>query len=111
MPTLLQIGDDLTALEQLLDGLAEGEITDAEIEDALEQWFAEVQGDLAAKLDCYCALIREWQLRAAARREEAERLAKRVQADEGNARRLKDRLQFFLQTRGVKKLETPRYTV
>ena len=70
MATLLAIADDLVAFRQLLEEAAaddDGELT-PEADAALESWFAELGHQRDAKLDAYCALIREWTLRAAARR-------------------------------------------
>jgi hypothetical protein len=67
--------------------------------------------DLNRKVDGYVALIRERTLRAAARKQAMERLAKRVRADENAARRLKNRLHWFMKNRGLDKIETKRYRV
>lgn len=105
MPTLLDISEDVRALQAALDEEA-GELTPA-----LEDWFAKVQADLEGKTDNYCALIREFELRAAVRKEESDRLQKRIAADMGLARRLKARLQSFMEETGTPKIETPRYRV
>lgn len=112
MPTLIEIGADLSALEQLLEEAAEaspgGELNDDQAA-AFDAWFAELEHDRDRKLDSYAALIREWTLRAAARREELERLQLRVRVDEGQAARLKQRLKEWLEANGLKKIETRRY--
>jgi len=113
MATLLAIADDLLAFRQLVEEAAEGndgELT-PEAASALESWFDELGTQRDVKLDAYCALIREWTLRASARREEAERLAKRVRVDENAVRGLKERLKFFLELEGIKSVETARYKV
>jgi Siphovirus Gp157 len=113
MPSLLEINADLVAFRQLLEETAEanaGEIT-PEAEQVLDEWFAALGQERDAKLDNYVALIRDYTLRAAARREEMERLAMRVKVDENQARRLKDRLKLFLELQGQKKIETARYRI
>lgn len=109
MNTLLEIGDDLLALATLID--EHGEELSSEVEQALEAWFAEVGEARDRKLDGYAALIRSMELRAAVRKEESDRLLKRVQVDANTARRLKDRLKMFMEMTGLKKVETARYRI
>jgi hypothetical protein len=104
--TLLDISADVQALADLLEEA--GELT-PEASAAVEQWFAELGGAEQTKLDNYCALIRSLQLRAAARKEEAERLAKRVRIDEATASWLKQNLLRYMHATGSKKIETDRY--
>lgn len=105
MRTLLEISDDMAALLDLID---EG---DGELSIALDTWFAEIGAELEDKADSYCGLIRTLELRAAARREEQDRLAKRVAVDESAARQLKQRLRDHMQRLGMKKLETRRFAI
>lgn len=111
--TLFEIGTDLEALAALLDESAsehDGEIS-SECDAQLTAWFAELTTDLNAKADNYAALIRERLCRAAARKEEAERMAKLASADENLARQLKERLKWFMERQGMKKIETERYRI
>ena len=113
MKTLLAISDDLQALHDLISEATDatgGELS-PDVEAALDSWFAELEGARDAKLDSYVSLIREMQLRAAARREEAERLQMRVAADEAGVRRLKERLKLFLESQGARRVETSRFRV
>lgn len=109
MPTILDITADLLAFLDLLNE-NDGELT-IESNIALEQWFAEIGNAQEQKVDNYCALMRELELRAAVRNEEAERLLKRRQADMNTVKRLKDRLKEFLEITGQRKVETARYSV
>jgi hypothetical protein len=109
MSTLIEISEDLFALRDLIEN-ADDELSPG-IENALEAWFAEVGQARDEKLDGYAALIRHLTLRAAARREEKERLDKRVAVDENAAKRLKDRLKMFFEVQGLKKVETRRYRI
>lgn len=109
MSTLIQVSADLQAFLDLLDETG-GEMT-KESNQILEAWFAEVNDAFAAKADGYCGVIRELELRIAARREEAERLTKRVKTDENTVRHLKSRLKEFMDHHRIKKAETRRYTV
>ena len=73
MRRLFDIGDDLLALEELLSD-AGGEIGDDEAGQALERWFDELGEERDAKIDGYCALIREFEARAEILENEAERM-------------------------------------
>src|SRR5437773_810792 len=107
MPTLIEISQDLVAFKSLLDE-CDTEIT-PEIEQAIEAWFAELDASSKDKLDNYAALIRELTLRAAARKEEKERLAKRIAVDENTVSRLKERLKMFMEIQGIRSIEMHRY--
>jgi hypothetical protein len=108
MPTLFEIGDSLTALDQLLAECG-GEITDAEAEAAIDEWLAENTVALETKCDGYGALIREYESRAGAREVEAKRLMALAGADTNNAKRLRARLKDFFEAHGITKLETARF--
>jgi len=112
MPTLLQISGELLAFIALLDEAADadGELS-PEAAETLDRWFADLSQDRDLKLDNYAALIRELTLRAAARREEKERLERRVSADEHVVDSLKTRLRMFLEAQGIQKVETQRYRI
>jgi hypothetical protein len=109
MTTLLQIAADAQALLDLIDG-ADAEL-DPATEAALDAWFQEVEVAEATKLEGYCRLIRILELRAAARKEEAERIAKLVRVDENKARSLKDRLKLYLEVAGKKWIDTATYRI
>lgn len=110
MPTLFEISDDLVALETLLDETG-GDVSDPAVAAAVDAWFAEIQTNMTAKVDNYCAFIRELEARASVRKEESERLLKRVRADENAAKSLKGRLQMVFEIRNLGKVETPRFRV
>lgn len=108
MRSLFQISDDLLALSDLLSDVG-GEITDDEAGAALEKFFDELGEERDAKIDNYCALIRELEAHAEARWAEARRIRELSEADERNAERLKNRLKAFLDIQGIAKLETLRF--
>jgi len=108
MPTLFQIADEIAALHDLLTESA-GEITEAETEAAIDQWFVDNEQALEKKVDGYCGLIREFEARSEAREIEAKRLMALAGSDANQAKRLKDRLKYFFEVCGIKKLETPRF--
>ncbi len=107
--TLYAIGEDLLALEELLTELG-GDVSDAELEAAIDAWFGALGAERDQKLDSYAALIREMEARAAARREEARRLTALAQVDDNAAKRLKARLLWFFQQHRIDEaIDTPRF--
>jgi len=109
MPTLLDIAADVAAIAALVDD-CDAELT-PDVEEALTAWFAEVRGAESVKLDGYACYIRTLELRAAARKEEQERLAKLVASETNKAKRLKERLRQYLEATGQRRIDTARYRV
>ena len=62
-------------------------------------------------MDNYAALIQELDARAAARKEEAKRLADAARRDEQKATYLKERLHGFFRRHGIDRLDTRRYSL
>ena len=108
--TLYEIGEDVRALNEMLEELG-GDISEPEIEAAFDVWFAEVKTNQIAKVDAYCALIREFEAKSDARANEAARLLKLSHADSDAADRLKKRLKWFMDATEQAKIETPRFKV
>lgn len=107
MRTLYEISNDLLALDVALAECG-GDISN-EAGEQLEAWFDALGEECDAKIDAYCALIREMESRADAREVEAKRLAALAASDANNAKRLKNRLKSFLEFHQMKKLETERF--
>lgn len=105
MPTLLEIGSELTRLNALLD------LTDGEVTPEIDAEIAAVLADLDGKADGYASLIRERELRSKAREEEAERLAKLATTDRNLAKSLRERLKLVMEGSGQKRIETPRFRI
>ena len=108
--TIYDISADLAALETILHENG-GDITDPQAAEALAEWERELETDLAGKVDRYCALIAEMEVRAAARRAEADRLVDLAKSDEKASESLRDRLRFIWQTRNLAPLQTARFRV
>lgn len=110
MATLLEISEDLLALEILIDDCTkdDGEL-DTTVATPLDEWFAQLMDDRDRKLDNYGALVREKLLRVKARKEEVERLSARIRADENQAKYLKQRMLEFFDRHNIKKLDTKRF--
>lgn len=108
MSTLYDIRADLEALEALLYEVG-GDVTDEAADAAITAWLEETGEALSKKLDGYAALIRETEIRAASRKAEASRLSDLARADDAAVKRLKDRLRWFFEDRGIQKMETERF--
>lgn len=108
MSTLYAIREDLEAIASMLAEVG-GDVTDADAEAAIDAWLTETTEARDEKLDRYCALIREMEERAESRKAEAERLDALATTDSNAAKRLKARLQWFLEDQGLEKVETPRF--
>jgi hypothetical protein len=104
MRSLYEIGDDLSALEEMLTDL-DGEIPEGEIGAALEEWFDQLGAERDEKIRRYCALIEMMGFAAEACEEEVRRLGKLKRANENGAKRLKDRLKAFFEQHGIQKLD------
>jgi len=93
--TLIGIGEDLLALEELLIE-AGGDVTDEEAEAAVTQWLEENAGNLREKLDGYANLIERHDGLQKTRKAEAEKRAQLARVSENVIKRLRDRLLWFL---------------
>lgn len=104
--TLRSIEEDIQALEDLLIEMG-GDISDIEAEQAIDAWLEENKKNLQKKLDGYGTIIKSRLGLAAARKEEAQRLAAMAKTDENIVAKLKDRLMYFMNSQSVgKKIET-----
>lgn len=103
--TLRDISDDIMALEDLLMEMG-GDVTDEQVDAAINDWLAENRENLQSKLDGYATLILEIDDRARARRDEARRLHALATTDENAVKRLKERLTYFMLAHNEKKVET-----
>lgn len=100
--TLVEISKDFMKFDATLDDL-DGNIEDPTLQAALSTWFNTIEDDMNRKVDDYTAYIRHLELCVAARREESERLMKRVHTDENTCKFLKDRLKETFESLGIKK--------
>jgi Siphovirus Gp157 len=108
MPTLFQIGAEISALHDLLTECG-GELTDEQSETAIDQWLAETNEALEKKVNSYVWLIKEFEGRSEARELAAKHLMASAGADLNQAKRLKDRLKTFLELCGLSKLQTEHF--
>lgn len=110
MATLYAIRDDLEALAALLYEVG-GDVSEDEAAAAIDGWLRETDEALRSKLDRYAALIRETESAASTRRAEADRLDALAKADEETVKRLKARLQWFLEDQELDRYETSRFKI
>lgn len=105
--TLFHISEDLLLLQDLLEGIEEGEQQTEEILNYLEN----TQQELSQKLDNYAELIQELEARAAARKQRAKEMTELAKADEALAKRLKSSLKLFFELHGIKRQDTDRHRI
>ena len=98
-----------TELVELLDAMTNDGAFDAETEAALAEHAQALAEAFTDKADDYAALIRVAETRAAARREEVERMKRLVADDEALADRLKSMLMNAMTATGKTKVETQRF--
>lgn len=96
--TLHDIGEQLRALEQLL------EETGGEWTPEIDQWLAEYGGLERAKVDALAGFLRSQEAFAKACEDEAAALIGKAQAAKNTVRRLKQYVLLELQQRGLKEL-------
>lgn len=108
--SLFNITEDMLALERILHE-AGGDISDPQVEAAVNEWFDELQGDLESKVENYCSLIKDIEVRAANRKREEERIRRLRQVDENMVKSLKSRMQQALDFVGVPRVNTDLFRV
>jgi hypothetical protein len=79
---------------------------DGELDPVLDELLAELEGKIEDKVEAYCRIIRELELTAAARKEEAERIRKLSDQDGSTVKAMKGRLMYFFGLHGIDKLKT-----
>lgn len=111
-PTLIELSADLKQLDSLLDTI------DADIpvnlQTAVDELLAQREAThevLLEKLDNYCGLIQSRLMWAAARKAEADRLAKLAESDIKAVEFLKGRLKTHLEVTEQQKLRTKRFNI
>lgn len=102
--TLFNIGDDLRALAALMSE-CDDELS-REASEAFDDWFGELSGNEAAKLDGYVGLIKTLEMEAAAAKAEAEQYTMKARSRENRAKWLKERVKGYLEATGRTKVET-----
>jgi len=107
---LVLVHADQIALDDLLTEMG-GDISDPAVAAAIDEWIDEIQRNIEKGTDRYVGLIREMELRAEARTNEAKRLKELASIDENAASRLRDRLKQFYDANSISKVKTERFNV
>ncbi|HVL14068.1 MAG TPA: siphovirus Gp157 family protein [Gemmata sp.] len=91
MPTLFQITRELVAWNDVLDEIG-GDVTSPVAEAAIAEWYKELIGQEAEKLDGYVGLIKTLEMEAAAAQAEVEQWQAKARARRSRAEYLKAKL-------------------
>lgn len=110
MRGLFEISEDLHFLEDFLTE-AGGDITEEQLEAEIDKWLGDLGAERDTKIDNYCALIKEMEAKAEARKVEAARISNLGQIDANASARLKARLFAFFKIHEIDKVETLRFKV
>lgn len=105
MQPLFQIGNDLLRLNDLIDE-RDGNVSEPEVEAALNQWLLELTGNEAVKLDGYVYLIKQLTSEAEMLQHEAQEYAAKAKSRTNRADWLKRRLKMHLEATGRTKIGT-----
>lgn len=103
--TLYDIGADMTQLNDYISSLG-GDVSDPEVEVAIDAYLLDNKERLAEKLEGYGSLMRSKAGTGQARKERAEELAKLGKQDLGLVDKLKERVTEFFKTHKLKTVET-----
>lgn len=106
--TIFEIVGDFDSLDALLDESA-GDITGAE--EVIDQFMAELQDNLSAKVDKYAYMISDSLARADKIKDEAKRLTALAKTYENKAANLKKLLQLAFGMLGIEKINTDYHKV
>lgn len=107
--TLFDIANDIQALDDLLTEVG-GEVTEEAAEAAIDTWFAELGEERDRKLDGYAYLIKSLDAQVSALKEEQDRIRARRNAVENRIDKLKERLEFYLTSNDIDKIQTSLFT-
>mgnify|MGYP003671104348 CR=1 FL=1 len=109
MRSLLELTDRFLDLHDRV--IENSGVLDEETAMEMESMLKNAGDSLNTKVDGYCQLIRELELRSEARKSEADRLAKRARVDKNAAKSLKDLLCMSLDCMGQTSIETDNHKV
>jgi outer membrane murein-binding lipoprotein Lpp len=107
--TLFDITNDLQALDDLLSEM-DGDVSEGDAEVAIDKWLTQLGEERDNKLNAYAYLIKSLDAQTDALKSEMDRLRARRNATENKIAKLKERLQFHLETSGTEKIKTDLFT-
>jgi hypothetical protein len=108
--TLFDLTSEMIEIDNLLEESG-GDVSDPELEAAIDRVLDENTGALKTKLDAYVTLIAEYESRAEFLASEAKRLAALAKAKESHAEHLRARLKQFFERTGKEKFETGHFVI
>jgi len=97
--TIYELTDEY---QQLLQWAEEGDLDEQTLKDTLE----DIEGEIEAKADGYAKVITQLNADAAGVKAEIDRLTQHLRSLEGNVKRMKNTLQYAMETTGKKKFKT-----
>jgi hypothetical protein len=105
MSTLYDITENMRALEDLIAESCDQETGElpANVNDIIEAWFKQTDGELSTKLEAIGRLVRNWESDAEQFGAEAKRLSAKKSATESRAKRTKEWTKFCLEAAGITK--------
>lgn len=112
-PTLIELTDELSQLDYLLDTI-DGDNIPVELQTAVDELLDHkiaTHSAVLEKLDNYAALIQNRAYWAAIRKAELERLSKLIESDQKTIDFLKGRLKTYLEATDQKKVRTKRFNI
>lgn len=111
--TLRSITHEMQDLLSMIDDAREqgGEEAAASVSLALTEYLAANKEQAKIKVEAYCSVIRERELSAKFRKEEAKRLSELASADENTVKRMKASIFTFLESVDGNKIETKSFKV
>jgi hypothetical protein len=110
MATLWEIGDDIRALDDLLEELG-GDVTDPQVAAAWAALAADLASDESRKLDGYVNWIRRLEMEAMAARAEADRYLQKARKRDNRIAWIKANLQAHLESTARARIETETHRV
>jgi len=103
--TIFDIVGDFQALEDLLDE-ADGDVSDEQTAQAVEDFVTELQANFEAKADGYARVVDDFKGRAATLKAEADRCAAMAKSETNKAKRLVGLLEQAMHMTGQRKVQT-----
>ena len=101
--TIYEITNDYLQLMQMME---DPELDPQTLADTMEG----IEGELEDKAESYGKIIKNIEGDIVALKAEKERLTKKIQTEENNLKRLKETLQFSMETTGKSKIKTPLFS-
>lgn len=105
MSTLYDITENMRALEDLIAESCDQETGElpANVNEIIETWFNQTEGELSVKLEAIGRLVRNWESDAEQFAAESKRMSAKKVSTENRAKRTKEWTKFCLESAGISK--------